>query len=877
MMRWKRLFRRRHAEEQLERELGFHVERHTADLVARGLNPQDARRAARLAIGGPEQVKEACRDARGTRWIEEFVQDVRYALRALRLRPGFAAVMLLTLALGCAATTVMFAVVHSVLLKPLPYPDADRLLSLYGETEKYGARWGFAYPDFLDCRRNSHSLRMAAWHYGGGTVSRPGQAEYVDGRRISSEFFSVLGVTLVHGRAFSTDEDRPGGAPVVVISDRLWQTRYGRRSDAVGQPLVLEGKAYTVVGIAPAVFRFFGDADVFIPLGQATEPRMQNREAHFLRIVARLQPGVTLAQSQAELELISAQLAEQYPKSNAGLRFTARALSAQLVGDVQSTLWLLLATVSVVLLIACTNVASLLLARAVSRDREIAMRVALGAGRARLFRQAITESTVLALSGGVLGVALAAFAVRPFSLLWPGGLPRAEEVQLDWQALLFAIAVSILTGVLFGLAPALRAPAKELESRLRSGGRTVAASPRRLHRTFVVSEIALAFVLLIAAGMLGGTLQRLSSLHPGFDVRNVLISRLALSPSVLNEPASIRATWNDVLMRARAAPGVEAAALTDIVPMRVGQNALGYWTSTAPPPSNELPQALASGVTPEYLEVMGIRLLEGRFFDEHDRLSSEPVIVVDEVLARNAFHGQPAVGKRLQVQAMGPARVIGVVGHVRHWGLARDDQAQVRDQLYYPLAQVPERLLPLFSSILSLTVRTAGNPVMTVDPLRKELRETASGEQVLYEVRTMEQLVSASLARHRFLLLLLGIFSGLALVLACIGIYGVLTYVTSERVPEIGVRMAVGATAANVLRLVLRQSLGMIAAGVGIGLAGALIAGRILARVVEGVEPVNLPSFVIMTALLTTAAILASLVPAWRASRIDPLTALRAE
>lgn len=870
-----RLFRRKQAETQLERELKFHLEQHEADLVAQGLSADEARRQARLAIGGPEQVKEACRDARGTRLVEDFVQDLRYALRTLRLKPGFAAIILLTLALGSGATTVMFAVVHSVLLKPLPYPDAHRLFSLHEETDKHGERWWFSYLNFLDCQRSSRSLDMAAWRYGGGTVSRPGQAEYVEGRQISAELFSVLGVSLAHGRAFSGGDDRPGAPPVAVISDRLWQSRYDGSPAALGQPLVFEGQAYTVVGIAPAGFRFFGEADVFTPLGQATEPRMQNRDAHFLQVVARLKPGIIAAQADTELGLISAQLAEQYPNSNAGRGFVARPLSEQLVGDAQSTLWLLFATASVVLLIACTNVASLLLARAASRDREIAMRVALGAGRARLFRQAVTESTVLALLGGILGVVLATFGLQPFIRLWPGSLPRAEEIQLDWWVLLFALSVSILCGLLFGLAPALRAPVKGPEGRLRSGGRVVAGSPRRLHRRFVIAEIAMAFVLLASAGMLGTALLRMSSLHSGMKVESALIGRLALSPAALGDPASIRTVMRDILHRARQVPGVRAAALTDIVPMRVGSNTLGYWTSPAAPPVSEMPRALASTVTPEHLAVMGIPLLQGRFFDDHDRLNSEPVIVIDEVLAQHAFSGQDPIGKLLWVQAIGQAKVIGVVGHVRHWGLVQDDGALVRAQLYYPFAQVPDSILPVFSSILSLTVRTAMDPSGIAGPLGKELRATATGEHVLHEVRTMEQLASGSLARHRFLLLLLGVFGFLALVLACVGIYGVLVYITNERVPEIGVRMAIGATAGDVIRLVFKQSFAMAGFGIVLGLAGALAAGQVLARTVEGVQPADVLSLAVMSTVLLIAALCASFVPAWRASRIDPLTALR--
>jgi predicted permease len=881
---WHRLWRRGKMEEQLEKELRFHLDQHAADLIAQGLDPGEARRQARLALGGLEQVKEQCRDARGTRWMEDLLQDFRYALRALRRKPGFAAVALLTLALGTGATTVMFTLINSVLLKPLPYPEPDRLVTLQEQTEKptqYGDLWSFAYPNFLDCKQEIRSLIMAAWRYSGGTVSGPGEPEYVEGRQVSSELFSVLGVTFIQGRAFLPEEDRPGAAPVIIISYGLWQRRYGGSPGAIGMPLVFEGKPFTVVGIAPPGLKLAGEADVFTLLGQNTEPRMRNRAAHpGINVWARLRPDATLVEAQSELALIGHHLAEQYPESNEGRNFLAQPLRPD-VGDVRSMLWLLMGAVSLVLLIACVNVASLLLARAVSRARELAIRMALGAGRSRLVRQCLTESAVLGLSGGVLGILLAAIGIQPFVEFWPGSLPRAEEVHLDWHVLLFALAVSLLSGLLFGLAPALRAPAHGLEQTLRAGARSVAGSSRRLHGGFVISEIALAVVLLVSAGMLGRTLLHLSSLDPGVNTRNVLVTRMRLSPGVLENPAQIRAAWQDVLARARRVPGVESAAMVDTVPMREGNNQLGYWTTPDAPPLNQMPLALATSVTPEYLNVMGIPLREGRFFDEHDHMDNEPVVVIDDVLAQHAFGGQDAVGKRLWIQAqpwttVGPARVVGVVGHVRHWGLDGDDQAQVRDQIYYPFAQVPDPLLPFFSSLMSVSIRTSIDPLNLVEPLRRELRG-ASGDQVLYQVRTMEQLASGTLARQRFLMLLFGIFAGLALLLACVGIYGVLAYLTSQRVPEIGVRMALGASAREVMRLVLRQSLEMILAGIGLGIAAALAAGRLLEHLVPAVQSTEPLTFAIMISVLVVAALFASFIPARRASRIDPISALRQE
>jgi len=876
---WRRLLRRNEMEEQIERELRFHLDQHISDLIARGLSPEQARREARLALGGPQQVKEQCRDARGTRWLEDLWQDARYALRMLRQGPSFAAVAVLTLALGIGATSVMFTVINSVLLKPLAYPDSERLVTVHVQTERLGSTWGFSYPDFLDLRRYSHALeRLGAWTYGGGTVSQPGEPEYVDGRQISSELFSVLGVPLLKGRAFLPQEDRPGGTPAIIISYGFWQRRFGGNPEAIGASLVFEGKPCTIVGVAPAGFLLDGEVDVLTPLGQNTEVRMRNRAARFIHLVARLRPGATVTEAQAELALISARLAKQYPESNANLGMTAGPLRQELVGDVRPTLWMLLGSVSMLLLIACVNVASLLLARAVSRQRELAMRLALGAGRSRLVRQCLTESAVLGLSGGLASLLLAVLATRRFVALWPGSLPRAGEIHLDWRVLLFALAVSLATGILFGLAPALRAPHRELEPALRAGARTISAGSRNLHSAFVISEIALAVVLLVSAGLLGRTLLHLSSLDPGLNVKNVLTAHVALSPSVLTNPAQARAAWEDFLNRARHVPGIRDVALTDIVPMRVGENVLPYWTTPAPPPPNATPVTLASTVTPDYLRVMGIKLLHGRFFNDHDRLNSTAVVVIDENLARHAFGQTDVVGRQLWSRFLdpGPLAVIGVVGHVRHWGLADDDRSRVQDQLYYPFSQVPDHLMSLFSSFMSVAVRTDIAPLSVVEALRREERG-ANGDQTLYEVRSMEELVSASLARQRFLLLLFGVFAGLALALACIGIYGVLSYLTSQRVPEMGLRMALGAKRGDVVRLVLRQSLALIFAGIFSGALGAFAASRILLKLVPGMHPLEPATLLVMTSVLLIAALSASFLPARRASRVDPASALRQE
>ncbi len=877
---WSRWLHRNTLENQLEKELRFHLEQHTSDLIARGHTPEEARRLARLELGGPQQVKEQCRDARGTRWLEDFSQDVRYAFRTLRQRPGFAAMALLTLALGSGATTVMFTVINGVLLKPFAYRDPARLVRMREQTDwstQFGNMWGFSYQNYLDCKRESRSLDMAVWTGKQGTLSAPGLPEYIEGLEMSSDLLSVLGVNVVEGRAFLVEEDRPAAAPVAIIGHTLWQRRFGGSTSAIGSHLVFDEKPYTIVGIMPADFRL-GDSqlDILTPIGQDTSPKLQNRGNHSYGVWARLRPGATLSQAQAELAIVGRRLAQEYAKTNQGRTFIAEPLRPN-VGDTRSTLWLLLGAVGLVLLIACANIASLLLARAVSRERELAMRVALGAGRGRLARQCLTESAVLALAGGAFGVLLAAFGIRPFVRFWPGSLPRAQEVHLDWRVLLFALGISLASGLLFGLAPALRAPARDLEQTLRAGARTVTGSARRLHRAFVISEIAIAMVLLVSAGMLGRTLMRLSSLDPGVNVHNVLTARTALSPATLANPDRTRAAWQDFLDRARRVPGVQAIAMVDTVPMREGSNVIYYSLSAAAPPEDQKTLVLANSATPDYLKVTGISLRRGRFFTDNDRKGTQSVAVIDDVMAQQAFPGQNPIGKHIWIDiGPDPVTVIGVVGHVRQWGLAADDAAKVRAQLYYPFSQVPDPLVRRWSDLMSIAVRTSVDPLTVVEPLRQQVRG-ATGDQVLYEIGTFEQFATASIARQRFLLLLFGVFAALVLLLACIGIYGVLAYLTSQRVPEIGLRMALGASAPKVMWLVLRQSLTMILAGIAVGSFAAFAASRSLARLVEGVRSTEPLTFAGMLLILMLAALVASFLPARRASRIDPMKALRQE
>lgn len=894
-MSWlSRLFSRKRMDAALEKEMHFHIEQHTHDLIERGYAPDEAHRQALIALGGEEQVKEECRDARGTRWLEDLIQDMGFALRSLWQKPGFAAVALLTLALGTGATTLIFTLINGVLLKPLPYANADRLLVLQEKTDystRIGDLWAFAYPNYADCKREVTGLDLMAFLYNGGTVSTAKNAEFVDAYDVSADLFPLLGVRMVHGRSFLREDDRMGAPPVAILGYGVWQRLFGGDENAVGKSVTFDQKTYSIVGIAPPGFalegglELQGETGLFTPLGQETAPFLARRDRHGLGVWARLHPGTSLNDARTQLAVIGTRLARQYPDSNKGRTFIADQLRPE-VGDslpgfannTRSTLWLLFGAVTLVLLIACVNVASLLLARAVSRERELAIRVALGASRARVIRQCLTESAVLGLLGGGLGVSVAFLALGPFIAFWPGGLPRAGEAHLDWHVMLFGLAVSLLSGLLFGLAPALRVPVRNLEQALRAGARTLAGTSRRMHSSYVISELALAVVLLVSAGILARTLLRLSSLNPGIDIQNVFTGRMALAPSTLKDPAATRVVWDNVVASAREVPGIEAVSLVDTVPMREGSNPMGYSTKPGVSPSDSTqPTALGSSVTPDYLKVMRIPLREGRFFTEQDRLNTARVVVIDDVMARKAFPGEDPVGKPIWLDlGSDPWTVIGVVGHVRYWGLASDDQAQIREQLYYPFAQVPDQWVRRWSELMSIAVRTKVEPLTVLPVLRQAVRGE-TGDQVIYQVRTMEQLASRSIARQRFLFVLFGLFASLALLLACIGIYGVLAYLTTQRVPEIGIRIALGANPSRVVRLVMRQSLRMILIGVVLGACGALAATSVLQRLVDGVEKADPSSFVLMILVLMVAALAASFIPARRASRIDPLKALRQE
>lgn len=871
-------------------ELASHLQMLTEDKIRAGIPPEEARRQASLALGNLQCTRENCRDARGSRWLADLAHDLRYAIRALRHNPGFSLVAVFTVALGIGVTTLMFSVIGSVILRPLPYPEPHRLVSLDNTIPRRGNAGGtFSYPDFLDIARLSTTLGpVIAFRYGSGVLSEPGDAEFISGRQVSAALLPALGINPIRGRGFSPEDDHAGGNPVAVISDRLWQERFGRLPGAIGGRLVLDGLPYTVIGILPPALNLTSTLSFFVPgldtpidvftlIGQSTNPALRNREMHpGIFVFARLRPGVTIAQAGQELAGISRRLAEQYQNSDADRLVTATPLQHKIVADSSQTLWILSGAVSLILLIACVNIASLLLARALSREREMAMRMALGAGRGRLIRQCLTESILLASCGGLLGALLAAVGEKPFLLLWPGGLPRADEIQFDARVFAFAIGVSLLSGLLFGLAPALRAPIDSLEQEIHGGARAIGSPSRRMHAALVAAEIALATVLLVSAGLLGHTMIRLISIHPGFDAQNVFMTTVALSRGRLSTAEQTRAAWSDLLRQIRRIPGVKSVAGGEVNPMSEDNNEVGYWTTPARPTAAQTPWSLLAVVTPDYLETMRIALRQGRFFEAGDRSPHDLVAVVDESLARHAFGNRNAVGQYLWIEFIGRARIVGVVDHVRYLGMYGDETSQIKDQVYVPLNNLPDSFLENANS-MQVFVRTIGAPSSTIsDALRRQIRK-GGHDQAAWNIHSLQDLVNASLARQRFLLTLFGVFAALALLLAVIGIYGVLAWLTAQRVPEIGVRMALGATSAQVVRLVFRESLGMILAGIVMGTLASLGAARVLESLKAGVQGGDPLSFTVMILVLVFAAVLAIWIPARRAVRIDPAVSLRHE
>jgi predicted permease len=880
-LRLRSLFRRAAADHELDEELRDHVEEKTQQHIAQGMAPQAARRAALLEIGGLEKRKEECREARHVTWLQDLLQDIHYGLRVLRKSPGFTTVAVLTVALGIGANTAIFSVVQGVLLAPLPYNEPERLVLVwqYNLTLKHVI--SVSYPDFLDWQRGAHSFQqMAAFDWQERDLTSPGTPEHVSGKEISSGFLSTLGVNPILGREFSPQEAKHGGPPVVIISNRMWRNRFARSAEALGKSVTLDGVDYTVVGVLPAALRLDGDdADVYTPLGQGDPLIYGDRTIHPVLCIARLNPAVTIAQSETEMGAIQERLDQLYPSADRGLGANVKPLQHEFVADVSGTLLLLLGAVGIVLLIACANVANLLLARSAARRREFAIRSALGASGARIVRQLVTESVLLALAGGALGLMLAKWGVRPVLAALPDSLPHSENIGVNVSVLLFALGVSIVVGILFGLAPALQSSRADLQTSLKARGCGSTSTHHRAQSSLVIVQMALTVVLLVGAGLLFRTMRQLWEVNPGFDARHVIAFNVGLSPAATKTTSSMRVAYQQLIERIRNIPGVTSAELTVLSPLSKHQNIGPFWAGSQEPESvAQAPRALFYWTGPDYLRTMQIPVRRGRFFTTADTASSQPVILIDSVLARAYFPDRDPVGEAMTIPHWGTVRIIGVVGHVNHWGLDERD-AYTQNQIYASLNQIPDDWAPIFYRRLTVVVSTRLDSV-AVMPAIKAAVYGASGDQTVYGIQVLQKALSQSLSSQRFPMILLGVFAGLALLLAAIGIYGVISYSVVRRVHEIGIRIALGAERRDVLGMVIAQGLRLALAGVAIGAATALILTRLLSsfshllyRVGAG-DPVT---FLVVSAVLTGVAILACYIPARRAMRVDPMIALRYE
>jgi predicted permease len=800
---------------------------------------------------------------------------------------GFTIVAVLTLTLGIGANTAIFSVINGVLLQPLPYHDPGRLMILGEKTPEFDMM-SLAYPNFQDWQKENRSFEsLTAHRWADYDLTGSGMPEHLSGRMVSAEFFSTLGIKPLRGRDFEAQEDHVGGARVAMISGGLWTRRFGASFDVIGRLITLNGQAYTVIGVFPADFRFFGAADVFTLIGQWDDVLAHSREAHpGLRAVGRLRPGVSREQAQADMNSVAAQLAQTYPKSNAHHGVTMRPLAQDMVGDVRPALMVLLGAVGFVLLIACANVANLLLARSASRRREMAIRGALGASQGRMVRQVLTEGVLMALAGGALGLLLAHWGTRAVVAAIPGGLPRAENIGVDGWVLAFTLVVSAVTGVIFALAPALQMSRLDLHTTLREGSRGSTGGQHRLRSILMVTEVAASLVLLMGAGLMLQTMWRLSRVRPGFNPRNMLTFSVGFSPANRAAPDRIRSAYRELTESIHALPGVEAAGMVDDVPLTYSDSELPFWVSGRPRPSSqsEMLWALNYDVTPGYLRAMDIPLLRGRFISDTDVKGSAPVIVIDEMMAKGLFPHQDPVGQSIRIavpEGFGPGldaplQIVGVVGHVKHFGLDTDAASKIQYQVYLPFLQLPDQIIPIASMGMTMMVRTAADPLSLVSAVRRRVAER-DAQQSVFDVQTMEKIVSDSVAGRRFSMLLLGVFAGLALVLATVGIYGVISYTATQRTHEIGIRMALGAERADVLRMVVGHGLRLSLIGIGTGVAAALGLTRLMSSMLYGVRPTDIVTYAAVSLILAGVALLASYVPARRATRVDPLVALRYE
>ncbi len=797
--------------------------------------------------------------------------DLRYALRLLLKSPGFTTVAVLALALGIGANTAIFSVVNAVLLRPLPYKDPERLVMVWEEASFVGfPRNTPAVANYADWKKQNQVFEdMAAIRGRSYNLTGQGDPERLLGWGVTFNFFSVLGVKPLLGRVFVEEDDKPGAANVALISHGLWKRSFGGDPKLIGNPIHLDGQKFTVLGVMPPRFQFPAkETDIWTPAA-FTNREWAERGSHYLRVVARLKPNTTLERAQSDMEVIARRLARDYPDNNANIGAVVVPLRDQLVGQVRPALILLLAAVGAVLLIACANLANLLLARATARQKEIAVRMALGAGRLRIIRQLLTEAVLLAGLGGLAGVLLSTWSFAFLAKLVPESLVGTTTVGIDWGVLGFAIAVSLMTGLIFGIAPALRIARSNFNELLRVSR---APRPRVAASSFlVVSEVAVAFVLLIAAGLLIKTLARLRGLDPGFHAENVLTMRTVLPGAKYAAFPNKLAFFQQVLDRVKTLPGVVSAGYTTALPLTMKGGTNGFSIEGHPRrPDGPVQDANIRVITPDYLRTLGIPLLRGRNLEERDGPQSQPVAIINEAMARKFWPNEDALGKRFKI---GPdsrpwVTIVGIAGDVRQMGL----EIPGRQEMYFPVSQSAQ----LWAVPQELAIRTSVDPMSLAAAVRREIH-AVDPEQPVSSVRLMEEILENETSQRRLQVWLLGGFAGLALLLASLGIYGVLSYAVTQRTPEIGVRMALGAQQQDVLRMVMGRGMGLAALGAAVGLGVALALSRVLSSLLFGVAPTNLATFSLVTLLLLSVALLACWIPARRATKVDPMVALRWE
>lgn len=812
--------------------------------------------------------------------IADLWQDLRYGIRVLLKAPGFTVVAVLALALGIGANTAIFSLVNTLLLRPLPFAEPDRLVMVSGRNPQKGLSRSEVTPaDWLDYRTQNQVFEgIAAFRTTRFTLTGQGEPELVDGALVSSDFFSLLGLQPFQGRTFQSEEEQPGHDRVAIVSHSLWQRRFGSRASLAGQSLTLNGESYTVVGILSPEMKFptnnemAGAFELCVPLALNALDQT-NRSNHVLLGVARLRRGVTEEQAQSEMIHIARQLEEQHPDTHAGWSINMSRLRDEVVGDFRTALLTLMVAVSFVLLIACANVANLLLARAATRQKEMAIRTALGAGRLRIVRQLLTESMLLALVGGIIGVLLAFWGIDLLRSASADSLPSTAVIKLDGSVLLFTLLVSLLTGIIFGLAPALAAAKTDLHDTLKEGGRSSTAGGRRswLRSTLVVTEVALSVALLVGAALMIRSFVRLLEVDPGFNPDRLLTMQLQLPLSKYREERQQADFYEQLVRKVSVLPGVEAAGAINHLPLDGSNSSTSFHIEGHPlPAAGEAPAATNwRSITPGYFHTLGMTLLQGQQFSERDTAESPAVVIINETMARRFWPGENPLGKRIRPINPGQdepwAEIVGIMRDVRHWGLDREAQAEA----YYPHTQQPVRRM-------TLVVRTGSEPSQMVAAVRRQVG-TLDQDLPVSKIRTMEQLLEASFSGRRFNMLLMGVFAVAALLLACIGLYGLMAYSVTQRTHEIGIRVALGAQPLDIFKLITRQGMTLVLIGIVTGLSVAFALTRLISGLLYGVSATDPWVFIGVALLLILVALLACLIPARRATKVDPLVALRYE